>query len=321
MSNGYGTASLDSSFHTCPKKEKHWVEVELVGCDDKPIAWEKYSIKLPGDTVSTGRLDDYGWIRIGGLDTAGTCQITFPELDAKVWQTIDSTTARPAPGPAKGKVRSTNWFSNAGSTITVKKGQCCTSVAYTEGHLWKTIWDAEENQGLMRDDPNCLMPGDSLFVPALKRKEEARPTDQRHRFQLIEAAKLVILLKYPHGEPRKGAKYELTVGDLEVKDSTADGRITVDIRPTDSSGKLLVYGDGTLMDQIFEFRLGTLNPHNEVSGVQQRFRNLGSHFVESGGGNNEKIATAVSGFQRSSGKAETGASADIQDDVRDLHGS
>jgi hypothetical protein len=323
MANGYGTAKLDTADQSCAKKDEHWIEVELVGRDDKPIAWEKYAIKLPDGTTSTGRLDAFGWIRIDGIKPGGMCQVSFPELDTKVWQPIESTAARPAPGPVKGKARNTSWYPDAGSSITVKEGQCCTSVAYAEGHLWQSIWDAAENKALRktRDDPNCLMPGDSLYVPELTKKEEARPTDQRHRFRLMAAAKLVIMLTYPHGEPRKGARYELTVGDLVVKDTTADGKINVVIVPSDTKGKLLVYGDGTVTDQTFEFRLGTLNPYNEVQGVQQRFRNLGSRRIEVNNQNNESTTTAVRGFQRGSGKAATGAAADVQTDLRNQHGS
>lgn len=65
--------------------KKSWIEVELVGEDDKPIPGEKYEIKLPDDTVATGTLDDKGFARIEGIEP-GDCKICFPNLDKEAWE-------------------------------------------------------------------------------------------------------------------------------------------------------------------------------------------------------------------------------------------
>ena len=64
--------------------EKTWIEIELVDDEDKPVAGEKYEIKLPDGKVSKGSLDQKGVARVDGIDP-GTCQIVFPELDKKAW--------------------------------------------------------------------------------------------------------------------------------------------------------------------------------------------------------------------------------------------
>lgn len=71
------------------QKEKAWIEIELVGEDDKPIPGEKYRVTLPDGTVDEGTLDEKGWARIEGFDE-GDCKITFPDLDKEAWEFLES---------------------------------------------------------------------------------------------------------------------------------------------------------------------------------------------------------------------------------------
>ena len=67
------------------KEETSWIEIELLGEDDKPIPGEKYRITLPGGTVAEGTLDQKGQARAEGFE-AGSCMITFPDLDSEMWE-------------------------------------------------------------------------------------------------------------------------------------------------------------------------------------------------------------------------------------------
>jgi type VI secretion system secreted protein VgrG len=71
------------------EKKLSWIEIELVGEDDKPIPGEKYSITLPDNSVAEGTLDDKGFARVEGFEK-GDCKVTFPELDAAAWEFIES---------------------------------------------------------------------------------------------------------------------------------------------------------------------------------------------------------------------------------------
>lgn len=65
-----------------------WIEIELVGMDDSPIAGMPYQVILPdGKTVDKGTLDSKGKAKLIGLPS-GNCQITFPELDQAAWEEI-----------------------------------------------------------------------------------------------------------------------------------------------------------------------------------------------------------------------------------------
>jgi type VI secretion system secreted protein VgrG len=67
------------------EEKTSWVEIELVGEDDQPVAGEKYEITLPDGRVAKGTTDQNGVARIEGIDP-GTCQVTFPNLDKDAWE-------------------------------------------------------------------------------------------------------------------------------------------------------------------------------------------------------------------------------------------
>ena len=70
------------------KQTTDWIEIELVGMDDSPIAGMPYEVTLPdGKTVDRGTLDAKGKAKLIGL-TSGNCEISFPELDQAAWEEI-----------------------------------------------------------------------------------------------------------------------------------------------------------------------------------------------------------------------------------------
>ncbi len=72
--------------HKEDDEDTHWIEIELVGEDDEPIPSEKYEITLPDGSVSSGTLDQNGFARVDGIRDAGSCDITFPDLDKDAWE-------------------------------------------------------------------------------------------------------------------------------------------------------------------------------------------------------------------------------------------
>lgn len=71
----------------------YWVEIQLLGEDDKPIADVDYRLELPDKTIVTGRLDGAGLARHDGLAQGGDCRICFPQLDKDAWSFIRTETA------------------------------------------------------------------------------------------------------------------------------------------------------------------------------------------------------------------------------------
>jgi hypothetical protein len=91
---GGGESSSAEGGASSEEKKASWIEIELVGEDDKPIPGEKYRITLPDGTVDEGTLDQNGWVRVEGF-VSGQCGISFPGLDAAAWESIESVGAKP----------------------------------------------------------------------------------------------------------------------------------------------------------------------------------------------------------------------------------
>jgi len=84
----YGSVKVDP--HKPPQtaeaksKKPSWIEIELLDAQNQPVSGEKYLIKLPDKSVVEGVLDAKGFARLNGIE-AGTCEVTFPELDGRSW--------------------------------------------------------------------------------------------------------------------------------------------------------------------------------------------------------------------------------------------
>jgi hypothetical protein len=63
---------------------KTWIEIELLDDSGQPVPGEAYQIELPDGRVVRGRLDSEGKARFRNIDP-GTCQVSFPEIDAAEW--------------------------------------------------------------------------------------------------------------------------------------------------------------------------------------------------------------------------------------------
>lgn len=71
--------------------ELHWITIELLGEDDLPIAGQRYRIELPDGSVREGSLDGLGVARVHGIEQAGSCTVTFPDLDEEAWTKVGTT--------------------------------------------------------------------------------------------------------------------------------------------------------------------------------------------------------------------------------------
>lgn len=65
--------------------ETTWVEIALVDEQGAPVAGEEYWVRTASGTAITGRLNAEGKARVRGVEP-GTCEVTFPNLNATDWQ-------------------------------------------------------------------------------------------------------------------------------------------------------------------------------------------------------------------------------------------
>lgn len=95
--------SFDAVVQPCPlaaaATPPHWLEIELLGEDDKGIPHEPFLVRLPDGQEVAGYLDAAGLARLDGIVSAGTCQVSFPERDKDAWQPLaaPTSTAQAAP--------------------------------------------------------------------------------------------------------------------------------------------------------------------------------------------------------------------------------
>lgn len=64
---------------------EHWIEIELLDDEGKPIAGERWFIEMPDGSNLSGRTDGQGRARVDGVDP-GTARVSFPDLDKKSYQ-------------------------------------------------------------------------------------------------------------------------------------------------------------------------------------------------------------------------------------------
>lgn len=193
------------------------------------------------------------------------------------------------------------------TSYTVQQGDCLASIAGEHGGFWKTIWNDPSNAKLRetRKDPNQLVPGDVVQIPEPREKQETRAAEAAHRFRRKGVPSKVRIRVLREGEPRKNQPFRVDIdGCLTSGTTDADGLVEVPIPGDARKGTLFV---GTEPDEdVYELRLGHLEPISEVKGVKQRLDNLGYPVGEIDGEAGETLALAVKKFQSDQGLEASG---------------
>jgi N-acetylmuramoyl-L-alanine amidase len=198
------------------------------------------------------------------------------------------------------------------------------SIAQEHGYFWQTLWEHPNNAELKakRQNPDVLLPGDVVYIPEKRLKEEPGATEQRHRFKRKGVPSMLrLVLKDENDEPRVGVPYVLEIdGKLSSGETDSAGRIERPIPPDAQRGKLIV---GTGNDQEeHQLQLGHMDPVTEITGVQGRLKNLGYDCGETSGVLDAKTQEAIRAFQAEHGLEVTGeADEATQQELENQHGS
>jgi hypothetical protein len=179
---------------------------------------------------------------------------------------------------------------------SVKQGDCISSIAYEHGFFPDTIWNHPNNQELKkkRDDPNVLMPGDTVFVPDKRIKEQSEPTNQVHKFRCKNTPEKFRLQLLLDQKPRAAEEYELEIDGLKFPGKTdSQGKLQHSIPPDAKHGTLKLLSSG----EVYQLQLGHLNPSNEITGAQGRLRNLGLYFGPLDGHMSAALEVAILEYQ------------------------
>ena len=166
----------------------------------------------------------------------------------------------------------------------VRQGECLSSIALRYGFRnWQSLYYHPDNSALRRRRPNpdTLHPGDEIVIPERESRTESAETDRRHRFRLhAPRARLRLQLKNRWGAPLAQYRYNLRVGQQNIEGTTdSDGNLEADIPADAAEGELTAWlaakGDRSGPSHTWRLQLGSLDPDDEISGVQGRLINLG----------------------------------------------
>ncbi len=191
--------------------------------------------------------------------------------------------------------------------LDVRQGESIESMAARCGHLPKTIWEAPENGELRqkRKDPHVLMPGDRVFVPAVKPKTFTVATGAKHRFVVELPAPRLKLEVMKEGQARANMPFVLTIDGKEERGTTDGGGVVDHPLPPRARQGTLTVGEGEEAT-VYQLDLRSLDPTSEVSGLQGRLRNLGYDVGPTDGDLGGRTKAALCAFQRENGIEVTG---------------
>jgi hypothetical protein len=189
----------------------------------------------------------------------------------------------------------------------VQQGECVDSIAFEAGHFWEKIWNHPSNSRLkaVRKDPNTLLPGDRVHVPPIEVKEEARPTEARHRFRLKGALSKLCIRCMHMDEPLRNLPYRIDIDGRIVKGVTSpEGLVEEPIPPNARRAFLIVQRDSR--EFRYDLALGHLDPLETTSGVKSRLANLGFSPGPIDDKDTPEFCEALRGFQEKHGLQLTG---------------
>jgi len=296
-----------------PTVQKAWITIHLLGDDDQPYAEKNYSLILPngralaGDLGKSDKSNEIGKLTQKEIEP-GTCDFTFLKLDHAAWSTVSG-----------GGAENLAIVGGSAKEHVIAEGDSTSSVASKYGFDPATIWADPDNAALkqLRAHPNLLLPGDSLAIPARKRKTIGLATDQIHTFKRKGTRTLVAVQVFDGDKARANQEWKLEVGDQSSNGtSDGDGVVEVWVAPTDRTGTLTIGTDKLQLQLNFD----RLHPASESSGVQQRLASLGFWVELPDQDQAERLVAAILSFQVRVGLDPTGK---IDDATRtklvDLH--
>lgn len=194
----------------------------------------------------------------------------------------------------------------------VSAGEGLSEIAERHGLFWQTIWNHPDNAAL-RDagrQPEVLMPGDRVAIPARRVRSETCETGQIHRFRRKGIPAKVVVNALDHaGRPLVGKRYELVVGPQTHTGMTGDGgRIEAWIAASARTAVLRIWFAQPDLPATYTYalELGYLDPVETLRGLRDRLHNVGYLCPRGDHPLDDATRGAIRMFQRANAQAETG---------------
>jgi hypothetical protein len=168
----------------------------------------------------------------------------------------------------------------------VKQGEHLSGIAVDNGYPdFNAIWNRPENAELKKKrlNPHVLLPGDKLFIPEKSLKEESRPTDNQHKFEVLTKPLFLKLeLNREYDDPIANTPCDLIV-EADTFPLTSDGKGKIQQKISKKARGALLRIKTTFqlssgeipLEKVLAIRIGELDPVDEPSGQVARLANLG----------------------------------------------
>lgn len=208
------------------------------------------------------------------------------------------------------------------------QGECLASIAKQHGFAtWKALYDHPDNAELKkkRQNPNVLHPGDRVVIPDKEAKEVECATGKVHSFKVKQPTSVVrITLKNAAGEALADKRYEIVVNGQTLSGTTdGSGKLEHAVPDDATSGELRVWPGGAFHGPLtFPLKIGHLDPHDEITGIQSRLKNLGFNPGPVDGILGDRTRRALRAFQAKNQLRVTGEADDAtKAKLGEAHGS
>ena len=188
------------------------------------------------------------------------------------------------------------------------------------------IWNHSNNADLKqkRPNPNVLFPGDHLYIPDLKPREESCNTDKLHQFETPSSSlRLRLVLEDQYERPIANANCVLGIGsDFQSLTTDGNGRIDQIIPPDAQEGFVTIQDPETPVRNVrIPLKIGHLDPIEEVSGQTARLNNLGYFAGDIDQPDEDALLSAVEEFQCDFGLQVDGiCGPNTQSKLKEVHG-
>lgn len=78
-------AAMERGETRSPVTPTSFVAISLVDQHDEPVGYQRYRVSTSDGQIREGTLDAVGKVQLDGI-APGTCQVSFPDLDANDWK-------------------------------------------------------------------------------------------------------------------------------------------------------------------------------------------------------------------------------------------
>lgn len=210
----------------------------------------------------------------------------------------------------------------------VAEGEGLSSIAAAYGFFWATLRELPENAALAaaRPNPEVLLPGDRVTVPAPRPHAVRCATGKRHVFRRKGVpSKVCIRIRTSDGVVFGGCKYLFVAGGQEIEGTTDDdGMVEEWVDPLLQTAQLTVWLGNPLYPETYvtTLTIGKLQPPGTLAGIQSRLINLGYDLGDERGTLGPRTQAALRDVQTRSGLPVDGVPDDAtRAAVQALHGA